>query len=296
MLSTSIKKSWLECASQQLFKIGYQIHGDLDLSVQDFLEQLADILEKQGNLADSPALILESLDRLYIEDLYLTVACAGSSNRAWSRFETLYQPLIFQTAHRFCGNRTIADDVAETIAAHLYLRDTSGHPRIQSYDGRVALTTWLRSIIANRVLDELALKHCHFARVDLLPDLADQRGLQTVIAGVRANRYGKMITAALETAFASLEEPERLLLELIYVKALRSREVAELFATCKSNITYHLHKVLRKLKQRVIEVLQQRYRLNQDAVCECLEELLDNPGYAVLRLIKTAGPDRYASQ
>lgn len=280
---------WIERAIRQTFEAGHSVHGDLDIDLKDYQQQLLTILHNHHQSLDQSDQVLALLDRLFVTDLYLTLACAQSSNRAWSRFQAIYKVRIFEIAHRFCSNQMVADEVAESMMVHLYLDDITGNPRIQSYDGRVTLTTWLRAIIAHKVIDELDRKHHSFDRVDEITELPDHLSLQRPQDFVRTNRYRAMITGALQEAFSSLEKSERLLLELLYVEELKSREVAELLDTCKSNITYHLKKVRSKMKQGVIQALKQQYSLSEEAIRECIEEILTNPSYSVLTLIQATG-------
>jgi RNA polymerase sigma-70 factor (ECF subfamily) len=230
--------------------------------------------------------VVEFVRLLQTTDLYLSVACAQGSDAAWRRFQTIYQRRIYETALFLCQQRSAADELANSLMGHLFIKDSSGGHRIASYDGQVALTTWLWAVMAHKALDERDRKCHQVEQLESLPDIADPKSQGKLEIVLRASRYSTKILAACKGAVIVLTPQERLFLLLHYQEALHLAEIAEMYRMSKSNVSYHLKQARQKLGQRIMAILREQYGLNETALEECKEELLETPTYSLLTLLQ----------
>jgi predicted DNA-binding protein YlxM (UPF0122 family) len=124
--------------------------------------------------------------------------------------------------------------------------------------------------------------------------VADEATLQRVASAVRANRYGVIIEETLKEANSVLSKKERTFLLSYYEDNLGMAEIAELYETCKSNVSYHLKQGRSRLRQEIVAILRTRYCLSPEAITECVEEILGNPAYSLLTL-RTENSSRMGS-
>jgi DNA-directed RNA polymerase specialized sigma subunit len=115
--------------------------------------------------------------------------------------------------------------------------------------------------------------------------MADETGIQKVEAKVRTGRYGSIIRECFNEVIPQLPKQERLFLSLRYEKEITLKEIGELLNMSHANVVYHLRKTQLKLRQEITANLENKYHLNEAAIKECKEEILENPIYPLLALV-----------
>lgn len=275
-----------EAFISQLYADAQLSHGNLDLEVDVYRSRLTSILCKY--LGDIPPEVdaLNFLRRTHADDLYLTIACAERIEAAWERFVETFSEFIYRLANFVIPNTAAADEMANNIISDLYAPDHSNRPRIGSYDGQSSLARWLRVVITHRAIDEQELKWNSVARLDDLPDLADALGVERLEASERASRYRLIILSTLKEVVGGLTSRERYILLMIYTEALQSKEVARLLNVHPSRVTRQLRLIHKRIRQEVIRILAQRHRLGEDAIKECLTDIVENPEHSLLGFLK----------
>ena len=265
---------------------GYAFHGDLDLSTELFNNRLKLISEKHLIAEPVISTSLRFLKGLHTNDLYLSLACAQLSEKAWDRFANLYHNYIRGIARFVLPNLCAASDVAENLVGHLFLPDSSGRSRIASYDGQTSMATWLRVIITRLAINERDRKSSHEERLEVLPDIVDHLSVYRIESGARASKYEAIIKEAFKVVSESLSKRERLVVLLRYEKALPAQDIARLLEVHPSTITRLLHHAYQQLQSEFITILTSEHRLNEEAVEECVAEVLENPGYSILTALR----------
>jgi RNA polymerase sigma-70 factor len=223
---------------------------------------------------------------LYKNDLYLSAACAEQKPSAWERFLSLYHDYIQAMARFVTQTQDMANDLAGNLPGHLFLPDRSGCSRMASYDGQVALATWLRVIMTRQAINERECKASGHKSLDELPDLVDEMNLQRLESNARAAKYAAMVRPAFEAAGAALSERERLLILWKYKDGLSSQEIAGLLAVHPATICRQLQEVYRKLARESALLLASQFHLSAAAVAECLEEAREGHNYSLLSAIE----------
>jgi RNA polymerase sigma-70 factor len=250
------------------------VHGDLDLGIEEFSERLIAVLRKCRSPKDDPSSAAQLLGRLHTDDLYLSTACALHRDKAWWRFDSTYRKYMNDLVTYFCSAHSIAREIKDTVAVHLFLPDRSGRSRISSYDGRSSLATWLRVVITNRIINEGQRRCNEFQYDDTRPELQDWSALPLIESGVDVSRYEPLVCAAVRRACGTLSARERELLLWRFDREAPLGRIAREFGVHQSTITRTLDRIAAKLRTNVRLHLNER-RLDGAAIDECLSILMD---------------------
>ena len=261
-------------------------HGDLGLSIGAWKLRVLRILRKcNQHPEDSSAAVFT--ERLHTRDLYLATCCAERVDAAWQRFEALYHKYVRELVRALCPRTLQALDVGEGMLVDLFLPDRSGESRIASYDGRSSLATWLHVIVAHRVANERVRKWNNLERPGEIPDIADNTAIGELEAGMRAARYGQAIEESLRKACEALSPREREMLLWRYQRGLLLEEMAHLLSVHPSTVFRQLVRLQERLRKHVVTTLASKYGFAEDAIAECLNEMLERgpSSVSLLRLI-----------
>ncbi|MEZ5420433.1 MAG: zf-HC2 domain-containing protein [Vicinamibacterales bacterium] len=93
--------------------------------------------------------------RLHAADLALALACADGHSDAWDHFVLTYRPELYRAA-RAMTNADTGRELADSLYADLFglnERDGARRSLFRYYHGRAKLSTWLRSVLAQRHVD-----------------------------------------------------------------------------------------------------------------------------------------------
>jgi RNA polymerase sigma factor (sigma-70 family) len=198
----------------------------------------------------------------------------------------LYQTYLKAIALPVSPSSDAARELADSVLVELFLPDRSGNSRIASYHGRSSLTTWLRVIVCHRAINERERKDNSLERIESMPAVAATSGVRNIEAVLRSLRYEDMLEDSLRKSCNRLTDRERLLLLLRYDEELQVSQIARLLGVYPSTVTRQLERVHGKLRENVVSTLASEHNLQQDAIEECLTDLLDNPSHSILALIK----------
>ncbi|HEY7543522.1 MAG TPA: sigma-70 family RNA polymerase sigma factor [Blastocatellia bacterium] len=260
-------------------------YGRLGLAFDIYFGRLVSIIRKY--LGDSPGDLeaVRFLGKTHTSDLCLTTACAQGSESAWEQFVRIYRGFVLRLANHACPNETAARELASNLISDLFAPDRSNRPRIASYDGQSSLATWLRVIVAHHAADERELKWNSVERLDNIPDIADTASVERMNASARASKYRLMILDALRGASDTLTTRERYILVMIYGESLQAKEVARLLGVDPSRVSRQLRQIHRKVHQEAVAILAGKHRLCEEAIKECLADIVENPEHSLLALL-----------
>jgi RNA polymerase sigma-70 factor len=281
---------------------GRMTFGELELGLGTYAARIKAIVIKNLGPEASDDAIVRFAKNLHYKDLYLAIACAqegiglsnhahsgrGCSSAAWQVLETKYKVFINDLARFFSHYDSATDDIAENMAAELFLPDRSGNSRIMSYDGRSSLCTWLRVVVSNRAINKLRSPDSRVK--ELSSDVPNKHVVDSVDQAMTANRYGRHLSDAISETCFHLTKSERLLLLWRYADGLPLGRIATLLGIHQSNVTRRLKHIYSKLQKGIVRRLSCNRSLSDDALRECLEWLLDDPssfGTPILDLIAT---------
>src|SRR5438034_4928352 len=114
------------------------------LSREDFERRVLNLARQRA-----PAGVLPSLfaGRLSLDDYYLATACAGGDEEAWAELIAAHRGFVHRFARRILREPEASDLAAELIA------DLWQHRKIERYEGRSSLRTWLGTVVAHAAVN-----------------------------------------------------------------------------------------------------------------------------------------------
>jgi RNA polymerase sigma-70 factor len=272
----------------EAFAAGSNLHGNLGLSVGRYSERINDVLERSLGAKPVEHQAVSLFEHLHTADLYLTTACALPSEAAWGRFDHLYRRLLQRVSAGVCGTKDAAGELAEGLAAYLFLPDQAGRSRIAGFDGRSSLASWLSAIINHQAANERRRRCNATERLEEVAEMADEIAVCRIENKLRADRYWPIIKATFTTAGQQLSEQERLILVLRHEEGLQGAEIAHLLRLHPSTISRQLHGIYEKLREVILSTLDTQHHLNTAAIEECVAETLAHPGGSVRALFQIA--------
>jgi RNA polymerase sigma factor (sigma-70 family) len=227
----------------------------------------------------TPQAISDYVDSLNLEELALACACAEGQVSAWSFFLECYRPGLRAAARVIVGSDA-GEDLADSIYAELYgLEERDGCRRslFDYFHGRSRLSTWLRSILAQRNVDR--------ARVAkrLRPlDEVDETVPSVRPAGEPVDqerrRFAEMAQQALALAIRRLVPPDRLRLSAYYLQRLTLAQIGRLTGEHEATVSRRLDRIRRDLRSAVERLLRDTHHLGDAQIRACLDAALDDVG------------------
>jgi RNA polymerase sigma-70 factor (ECF subfamily) len=230
------------------------------------------------------------LGSLHLEDLALACACATGSNAAWDHFVLEYRPILYRAADALDRGGG-ARDLADSLYADLYGLGNGGEERkslFRYFHGRSSLATWLRAVLAQRLVDRVRAGR----RTRPLPE-EEPAAPEAASADPDRNRYLALIQAALGKAVAALDPRDRLRLRYYYAQELTLAETGRLLREHEATVSRQLAKT-RKAIRREVERQLSAAALGPAQIDRCFECVTEDAGPLDLNdmLAETAGDAR----
>lgn len=166
----------------------------------------------------------------------LVHAARNGDVQAFTRLVELQYPFVFRTAFRWLGNRSDAEDVAQTVCMKLA-------QALGRFDGRSAFSTWLYRVTLNAVRD-LQRAHQRVARQ------AD--ALELVVGDQAAPaQEDRLRVADLWRVVRQLPEKQRDAVLLVYAEQLSQAEAAVVMNCKEATVAWHIHMARKALRDRL---------------------------------------------
>jgi len=237
----------------------------------------------------TPAVIAEYIDSLNLEELALAAACAEGQVSAWAYFIECHRPGLRAAARVIAGDGPGAE-LADSIYAELYgleERDGTRRSLFDYFHGRSRLSTWLRSILAQRNVDRLRAAR----RLQSLDD--DQRPVREPAPAVQPDPdragFARLAQNALSRAIRALEPPDRLRLSSYYLQRLTLAQIGRLMGEHEATVSRKLDRIRRDLRSAVEKLLREDRKLSDTEVQACLDCALDDTGLDLDDLLGNRG-------
>ncbi|HEX7485705.1 MAG TPA: sigma-70 family RNA polymerase sigma factor [Vicinamibacterales bacterium] len=227
----------------------------------------------------TPAVVSEYVDSLNLEELALACACAEGQVSAWAYFIECHRPGLRAAARAIAGDDA-GGELADSIYAELYgLEERDGRRRslFDYFHGRSRLSTWLRSILAQRNVDLVRA-----AKRTRPLEEHDEAVADAGAAGVQADperaRFAGLAQQALASAIRQLEPPDRLRLSSYYLQRLTLAQIGRLMGEHEATVSRKLDRIRRGLRAEVERLLREDHRLGRSQVQACLDSALEDVG------------------
>src|SRR5687768_12569441 len=233
----------------------------------------------------SPRDLERYLGSLRLEELALACACAAGNEAAWDHFVLEYRPVLYRAADAMDPSGG-ARELADSLYADLFGLQAAGGERrslFRYFHGRSSLATWLRAVLAQRLVDRARVR----ARVEPLPDEEPAAPAQQAPDPDRA-RYLPLIHAAFRDALARLDARDRLRLLYYYAQGLTLAQTGRLLREHEASVSRHLSSA-RKTIRREVERQLREAELDPDEIERCFACVTEDAGPLDLdRLLSTA--------
>jgi len=214
------------------------------------VEHLKDSLSRtvrrhlQTSQAEKPAVdeIKFFLRQIQADDLFLALACANGNERAWWEFDQQHRAYLERVARHLARTEIDAQEVVDSVYVELYgtrVVDGARVSKFATYSGRGSLRGWLRTVIWHSLVDLHRASHDEVSLDEMTETVGEGYAHSTfaelklggegeMIDQIARDRYRKVTLAAIENAFANLDDHEKLLLLYYHVENLKLREIARL--------------------------------------------------------------------
>jgi RNA polymerase sigma-70 factor (ECF subfamily) len=244
----------------------------------DFASALAASAAKAlGESARDPREIERYLTSLHLEDLSLACACTAGDDAAWEHFIRKHRPALYRAADALDPSGG-ARELADSLYADLFgVAAASGERKslFRYFHGRSSLVTWLRAVLAQRVVDRARVRKHH----DALPD--DESSAAIVAPAAAPNpdrvRHLELMQRALAEAVATLNAQDRLRLGCYYAQGMTLAETGRLLSEHEATVSRQLARARRTIRADVERRLGQA-GLSAAEIERCVKDATEDPG------------------
>jgi len=186
--------------------------------------------------------VTEFLQQLQADDLFMALACANGNERAWWEFDQQHRSYLERVARHLAKTEVDAQEVIDSVYVELYgtrVVDGERQSKFSTYSGRGSLRGWLRTVIWHSLVDLHRASHDEVSLDEMTENVGEGAahasfaepapgGEGEMIDQLARQRYRGATLKAIEKAFSSLEDHEKLLLLYYHVENLKLREIARL--------------------------------------------------------------------
>jgi RNA polymerase sigma-70 factor len=244
----------------------------------DFASALAASAAKAlGESARDPREIERYLTSLHLEDLSLACACAAGDEGAWEHFIRQHRPALYRAADALDPSGA-ARELADSLYADLFGAAAASGERkslFRYFHGRSSLVTWLRAVLAQRVVDRARVRKRH----DALPDDDSPGAIAAPSATPNPDRarHLELIKRALGEAIVALDAQDRLRLRCYYAQGMTLAETGRLLGEHEATVSRQLARARRTIRADVERRLAQA-GLTAAEIERCVEDATEDPG------------------
>ena len=256
----------------------------LTVSLEEFAEYLATRIDHK-TLADDRALCPHA------SDLYLCCGCTRGDENAVALFDEHFLGYVDRAIRRMTSSDDDMAELKQVLRVRLLVGNDDNDPKIASYRGSSALSSWLRVAAVRQAIALLRQRKRHVELDDdelAMPELHDP-----AMAQLR-QRYKDDFKAAFRAAFATLDERDRTILRQNIVEGIEVEKIAALHDVHRVTASRWLAKIRRTLLERTRRELTQRRSIDAnevDSVMRLIQSGLVTSIHNMLRSDEPAGPE-----
>ncbi len=172
-----------------------------------------------------------------------------------------------------------AREAADALYAELYglkNKDGARQSLFHYFHGRSSLSTWLRSLLTQRFVDQIRAGR----RLDPLPDDTSPAALPARPAAADPDRarFAEAMRQALGLAIAALEPRDRLRLGCYYAQEMTLAQIGRLIGEHEASVSRHLARIRRAIREDVERRLRVAHRFGEREISECFATMAADAG------------------
>jgi RNA polymerase sigma-70 factor, ECF subfamily len=242
----------LEQLLQEMLDKGKRTWPTFDLPAEKFLSWLAHHLStKEGGE--------KQLSYLRAADLYLVCGCLQGIPEAIVAFETNVLAKVDVVLHSILKSAETVADLKQNLLKELFIPESNNPPKIEHYTGLKELSNWVFIVAVRQAINVMhkSQKESLLSEKETLDlvSLQDNPELQYLKV-----LYRQELSAAFQSALASLTYKERNLLRYSYLDGLNIDQLGHIYKVHRATIARWLervrYKLLVKTREELIENLQ----------------------------------------
>ncbi len=240
-----LPKEW-ESVMAEIYARCVETAPNFGVSTDCFYSSLYKTVAKylQNNSSENPTSedIKGFLRLIQADDLFLALACANGSERAWWEFDQQHRSYLERVARHLARTEIDAQEVVDTVYVELYgtrVVDGERVSKFATYSGRGSLRGWLRTVIWHSLVDLHRASHDEVSLDEMTENVGEGHahasfaetnlgGEEEMLDQLAKDRYRKATLSAISNAFSNLDNHEKLLLLYYHVENLKLREIARL--------------------------------------------------------------------
>ena len=246
--TTQYEDLFLECESVmcEIYARCSENAPNYGISIEHLKSSLRKTVRRyiQTNPSEKPTAekVKEFLRQIQSDDLFLALACANGSERAWWEFDQQHRAYLERVARHLARTEIDAQEVVDSVYVELYgtrMVDGERVSKFATYSGRGSLRGWLRTVIWHSLVDLHRASHDEVSLDEMTETVGEGHahsnfaemklgGESEMIDQLAKDRYRKATLSSIENAFANLDDHEKLLLLYYHVENLKLREIARL--------------------------------------------------------------------
>jgi RNA polymerase sigma factor (sigma-70 family) len=195
--------------------------------------------------------------KILMNDLTLCQLCAQGSSEAWTtlveRFSPGLRSTIRHTLRRFDHTHNLEDLTEDLLASFLLSLMEHGANRLQRFEFRSSLATFLRVAAANFTIDHIRRQRpCE--SLDTPPNSNDTAPPEPVSPDASAELVSSRaeLAQALQRWWAELPTDDRDLAELVFVDALPAAQIAQQLQLSVANVYTRTCWLRKRLQARAL--------------------------------------------
>ena len=232
----------------------------------DFLDYLADRL--------SPDAQPNTLDDLFVEDLYLACGCARGEPAAIVACERAYANDVERGLDAINLATSLRDEVWSRLRARIFVATPEAPPAISTFTGTGSLKKWLRVAATRLGLNVVRERHREAPMPEMdLPDAADDLAL-----GHLKRTYQAAFKEAFAAALAELTAEQRTLLRMHIIDKLTIDDLARMHKVHRTSTARWLREAREALSDGTRERLHAAFGLageEGDSIINVVRNRLD---------------------
>jgi RNA polymerase sigma-70 factor (ECF subfamily) len=245
--------------------------------IADFAAALERSAKKAFATPPDPRELERHQGSLHLEDLALACACASGHEAAWEHFVREHRPVLYRAADAIDstgGSRELADSLYGELFG-LIERDGERRSLFNYFHGRSSLSTWLRAVLAQRLVDRVRTTR----RFDPLPveetsgPAPSEERHQSRVA-----EYIQLMRRAVTAAVARLAPKDRLRLGYYYAEELTLAQIGRALKEHEATVSRNLARARREIRSDVERQLREREHMSATQIGECFAAVVDDVG------------------
>ena len=237
--------SYFNSTTEQMFEQCRENAPNFGVTLDCFRTSLSVTVSKLAGASATPLTEKELSDflaQIQADDLFMAIACANGNERSWWDFDQQHRAYMERVARHLARTEVDATDIVDTVYEQLYgtrIVDGERVSKFSTYSGRGSIRGWLRTVIWHSLVDRHRAGHDEVSLDEMTEtvgegmahaNFAEQPtgGDAEMVDQIARERYRKVTVAAIETAFGSLEDHEKLILLYYHVENLKLREISRM--------------------------------------------------------------------